>query len=110
MKPFKFAFHGILLAFKQRNFVIELTCGLIVITTMPFLNYTNLEKAILFLIIFLVLSAETLNTAIEKTIDLACPKPHKLAAQAKDLAAGAVLLLAICSLIIASLIILPKII
>jgi len=109
MKSFKFAFAGILLSFKQRNFIIEFICGVIVISTMFFLEYTGTEKAILFLMIFAVLSAETINTAIEKTVDLACKEQNSLAAAAKDLAAGAVLLLSICSVIIACLIILPKV-
>jgi len=109
MKSFKFAFKGIFLAFSQRNFIIEFVCALLVLASFFFLSYTNTEKSILLLLIFAVLSAETINTAIEKAVDLACKEQNKLAGQAKDLAAGAVLLLAICSIIIACLIILPKI-
>lgn len=110
MKNFKYAFRGIGMAFTQRNFIIEFCVGLIVALSMLFFDYTSLEKSILFLMIFLVLSAEIFNTAIEKVIDLVSPERNELAGGAKDLAAGAVLLLSICSLIIAVLIILPKII
>ena len=110
MKCFKYAFQGLGFVFRERNFIISFVCGVLVVFTMFFLDYTNVEKAILFLTIFIVLAFETTNTAIERTVDLACSKQNKLAGQAKDLAAGATLLVAICSIIIACLIILPKVI
>ena len=110
MNCFKYAIKGIISAFSHRNFLIEFCVGLIVIISMFFLDYTHIEKAILFLIIFLVLAAEKINSAIEKVIDIVSPEHNKLAGQAKDLAAGAVLLLAICSIIIACFIILPKVV
>jgi diacylglycerol kinase (ATP) len=39
----------------------------------------------------LVIALELLNTALEGVVDLASPAPHPLARQAKDAAAGAVL-------------------
>jgi diacylglycerol kinase len=110
MKCFKYAIKGIISAFSHRNFLIEFCIGALVVISMFFFDYNYIEKAILFLIIFLVLAAEKINSAIEKTIDIISPEHNKLAGEAKDLAAGAVLLLAICSIIIALLIILPKII
>jgi diacylglycerol kinase len=53
---------------------------------------------------------EAVNSAVEYVVDLASPDYHKLAEKAKDMAAGAVLLAAIGSVIIALIIFLPKII
>ena len=48
----------------------------------------------------LVFAAEALNTAIERLCDLASPDIHPLAKAAKDVAAGAVLVLAASALLI----------
>lgn len=58
----------------------------------------------------LVIGTEMINTAIEAVVDLASPQQHPLAAKAKDIAAGAVLIGAILSVIIGIIIFLPKLI
>jgi len=110
MKSFWYAIKGIGRMFFERSFVIEVVCGALVIISMFVYRYSSIEKAILFIMIFAVLGAEGMNSAIEKTVDLASPGRQKLAGQAKDMAAGAVLLLAVCAIIIAIIIILPKIV
>ena len=50
------------------------------------------EFIALLITITLVLSAELLNTALEKAVDLCCSESSPLARAAKDAAAGAVLL------------------
>ena len=52
---------------------------------------------------------ELMNTAIERTVDLCTEDFHPLAKQAKDIAAGAVFVYAILSVIIGCIIFLPKI-
>jgi len=64
---------------------------------------TRIEWALLSLTVFMVLVAETVNSAIEKTVDLACPERHPVARLAKDMAAGAVLLTALNALVMAVL-------
>lgn len=61
------------------------------------------ETAYLMLTVASVLLAEMVNTAIERTVDLACSgRRHPLAAQAKEIAAGAVLLTALHALFAAA--------
>lgn len=50
--------------------------------------------------IALVLVTEAINTAIEAVVDLASPEVHPLAERAKDVAAGAVLIAAVVSVMI----------
>lgn len=57
----------------------------------------------------LVWVAEALNTAIERVVDLCSPEQHPLAGQAKDLAAGAVLLAAAAAVVIGLIVFLPRI-
>jgi len=54
-----------------------------------------------------VIAAELLNAAIEAVVDLASPNIHPLAKQAKDAAAGAVLVLATGALAIGLLVFIP---
>ncbi|RYD04090.1 hypothetical protein N752_16030 [Desulforamulus aquiferis] len=75
----------------------------------PFLHLTSMEWLSLCSAIFLVLIAESLNTAIEAAVDLTTDEQHPLAGIAKDCAAGAVLLAAIYSLVVAYLVFWPKI-
>lgn len=58
---------------------------------------------LLLLLMAAIISAELMNTAIEAVVDLVSPEQHPLAKAAKDAAAGAVLVLAFVSLIIAVL-------
>ncbi len=54
-----------------------------------------------------VICLEMVNTAIEKTVDLVTSEYHPYAKIAKDVAAGAVLIAAIFSVIIGGIIFLP---
>ncbi len=61
------------------------------------------------LAIGLVWATETFNTALERLVDLCSPQYDKVAGQAKDLAAGAVLLAAVAAAIVGLIIFLPRI-
>ena len=65
---------------------------------------------IIILAMGIVLSAELINTAIERTVDLVTKDYEELAKVAKDAAAGAVLVSSIFVAIIGIIIFLPKII
>jgi diacylglycerol kinase (ATP) len=65
--------------------------------------------AIISIVCSLVLTLELLNTAIESVVDLTVEKTyHELAKVAKDCAAGAVLISAMASLMVAAWLILPR--
>lgn len=105
---FRYAFSGIIAAFDEQNMKIH-GFATIVVVVCGFLTGLNLlEWLILILTIALVIGAEMINTAIENVVDLASPDVHPLAKKAKDIAAGAVLLFAIASVIIGLIIFLPK--
>ncbi len=57
-----------------------------------------------------VLMAEGFNSAVEAVCDMVSPGKHPLIARAKDIAAGAVLLMAIAAFIAGCIIFIPKII
>lgn len=108
-QSFQFAFDGFRFALQtQRNLRIQLVVAIVVITLSTFLSMNNIEWAILFLLIALVIVAEILNTAIEKTIDLIVAEYNPLAKTVKDLSAAAVLFIALTAIGVGLLIYLPK--
>jgi diacylglycerol kinase len=74
-----------------------------------YLKLTNIEWLLVIFVTFLVVISETINTAIERAVDLFTLEDQPLAKVAKDVAAGAVLLAALCALIIGAVVFLPKI-
>lgn len=102
ISSFKYASTGIAHALKtEQNIRIHLLAGVFVIILAIVLKISSLEWAILLLLIAGMIALELMNTAIERTVDLVTNKEyHLLAKQAKDLAAGAVLVYAAIAIII----------
>lgn len=101
LKSFRYAFDGIGYVFRtQKNAQIHLLIIILVLILAVWLAIPLLDMAMIILTIGLVLGAEFINTALEAAVDLASPGSHPLARVAKDVGAGAVLLLAIMAVII----------
>jgi undecaprenol kinase/diacylglycerol kinase (ATP) len=108
---FKHAFNGIKSAVcLEQNFKVEFILGLISILLALAFRINTIEWIIIILCNALVLSLELLNTAIEKVCNFFHPGIHPQIKIIKDVAAGAVLIAAIASMVIAIIIFLPKII
>lgn len=98
---FNAAIQGILYTFKsERNMRVHYFCAAFILMTSLLFNFTKLEIAVLSITVMLVLICEMINTAIEKTIDLITKDYNQLAKVAKDVAAGAVLLSSMISIIV----------
>lgn len=91
----------------QRNMLIHLLLGAVVIVLAFLLRLERWELLFILTAVFAVLAVETINTAVEKTVDLIIEEHHKLAHVAKDVAAGAVLLTAGYAIIVGLLILGP---
>ncbi|WP_025641479.1 diacylglycerol kinase [Schnuerera ultunensis] len=101
IESFNYAVSGIIYTLKtEKNMRIHFIIATIVIILSLFFDFTRLELLILFFSIALVLIAEMINTAIERTVDLITEDYHPLARLAKDIAAGGVLIAALNSLIV----------
>lgn len=84
------------------------TCATLAVGLMGWwLGLSRLEWAVIVLVISLVWTVEFINTALEAVVDLASPQHHPLARVAKDVAAAAVLLASIGSVVIGLLILGP---
>lgn len=105
---FKYAFLGIWYVVRtQRNARIHLSVAFVVVVLGLWLGLSRTEWAIIVLTIGLVLVAEAFNTVAEAAVDLATAEYHPLAKNAKDVAAGAVLLMAMAAVVVGLLILGP---
>ena len=101
LRSFAFAFSGLrYFAVSEPNAWIHAAATVIVIVVGFYLQLTKPEWCWIILAIISVWTAEALNTAFEFLTDVASPEFHPLAEKAKDVAAGAVLISAIGSVLI----------
>ncbi|MER1956140.1 MAG: diacylglycerol kinase family protein [Solibacillus sp.] len=108
LKSFRYAVEGILTATMEQNLRFHILSAVIVVLAGLLTGLSTTEWFMITIVIALVIGAELFNSAIERVVDLASPEIHPLAKQAKDIAAGAVLVFAVASVIIGLLIFLPK--
>jgi len=92
----------------QRNIWIHIFIGMTVLAAALWMEVPPSEVMILILTISLVMVSEMLNTAIEEVVNMVKPQHHPLAALAKNVAAGAVLVAAIGAVLIGVLIFVPR--
>ena len=110
LRSFGHAFRGLrVLLQTQQNARIHALATVLVAAAGALARLSALEWALIALAVVCVWAAEALNTAIEFLVDLASPGQHPLAAKAKDVAAGAVLIAAIGSLIVGILVFGPHV-
>lgn len=109
LRSFVYAAKGIAVASRGRNFRVQAALAVLAVVLGLVLGLSALEWAAVLICIALVLGGECMNTALEALTDLASPDLHPLAAQAKDCAAGAVLLASIGSLAVGCVLFVPKI-
>jgi diacylglycerol kinase (ATP) len=88
----------------QQNAWIHAAATLIVLAAGLSFGLTRAEWCWIVLAVVSVWTAEALNTAFEFLTDVASPEFHPLAAKAKDVAAGAVLITALGSVLIGLLV------
>lgn len=108
LKSFVYAGKGIrLLIGREHNAWIH--CAAIVVVTIAgfYFGITKTEWTAIVLCFGMVLTAEALNTAIEKLVDMVCPERKPLAGEIKDLSAAAVLLSAIAAAIVGAIVFIP---
>lgn len=108
-RSFGFAASGIRAALRsEQNIRFHFTAAAIVVIAGFLTGLSLYEWIAIVLVIGGMLAFEMFNSSMERIVDLASPDLHPLAKQAKDMAAGAVLVFAIASAIIGLLIFLPK--
>lgn len=111
LRSFYYALRGIGHGVKrERHMRFHLIAALAVVCAGFWLGISRMEWCLVMVCIGSVMGAELFNTAIERLTDLASPGRHPLAGQAKDVAAGAVLVISIAAAIVGALVFIPYII
>ena len=110
LKSFVYAAEGIRhCMMKERNFIVHCCLAVVVIIAGIAFDISNTEWMIVCLNIGTVLGFEMLNTAVERLCNLLHPQHHPFVKIIKDVAAGAVLVVAAIAIICAGFIFFPKI-
>lgn len=110
LRSFGHAFRGLtVLVQTQHNARIHAVAAILVFAAGALLRISPIEWLLITLAVVCVWTTEALNTSIEFLVDLVSPDLHPLAAKAKDVAAGAVLVAAIGSLIVGVLVFGPHV-
>ena len=109
LESFNYAFQGLTHVFRfQRNMRVHIGLAILVLLAALFFDLTRTELLAVLFAITLVFMAELFNTAIESAIDMVTSSFDPKAKIAKDVAAGAVLVAAINSLVVAYLVFADK--
>ena len=109
LRSFRYAFNGIrLLVTKEHNAWIHCFAAVCVIAAGFLLDISQLEWIAVVIVIGAVLAAEAVNSALETLADFVSPEYSEAIKRTKDLAAGAVLLMAIAAAIVGGIIFFPK--
>ena len=111
IKSFAFAWNGIKICFTgELNFKVHILLAAVAVLFGILFNVSINEWIIILFCIAFVLAMEMLNTAIEHLSDIVHHDKHPGIKKVKDIAAGAVLVSAIFSLVTGPIIFVPKII
>jgi diacylglycerol kinase (ATP) len=111
MESFKNAFAGLKHTLKtQRNMRIHFIIAILALLLSVFLKISRTELLMVFFSIFLVISMELFNTAVEIIIDMISSEYNIRAKIVKNVSAAAVLVAAFNAVIVAYLVFLDKLI
>ena len=110
IESFYHASRGFIISFKsERNLRIHVVIAIVVAALALTLHVDASGCALLTLAIGLVITAELINTALERLVDITTNHEfHRIARDAKDTAAAAVLCAALMAALIGAIVFLPK--
>lgn len=110
IQSFKCAGKGVVcVAASEVNFLLHLAAAVCVTVLGFFFRISAGEWAAVILCFGLVMSAEAMNSAVERIVNFISPGHHEKAGEIKDIAAGAVLLTAAAAALVGGIIFVPKI-
>lgn len=108
-RSFRYAFAGLKLLVVQHNAWLHAALTLAAVAAGLVLGIDRMDWLGIVVAIALVWFAEAINTAIEHLCDVVSPGPSEAVHQAKDIAAGAVLICAVAAALIGALVFLPHV-
>lgn len=110
LQALRHAFHGVVYGIRtEKNIQIQLLLGIVVVLFGFIFKVNHIEWLWLTQCIVLVFFAEFINTCLEHIVDTVTNKQYfTWAKHVKDMAAGVVLLVTIYTVIVATIIFIPK--
>ena len=109
LASFRHAAAGLAHVFRtQRNLRLQAVATAAVVAAAIWFRATPLEWLLLILVAGCVITLEMVNTALETVVDMVTSEYREQARLAKDIAAAAVLLMALVAVIVGLVIFLPK--
>lgn len=110
LKSLRFAFKGMLtLVRSEHSIMVQLAIGVLVSILGFLLDISPTEWMLQTICVGMVLSAEGLNTAVEKLCDFVHPGPDPKIGRIKDIAAGGVGFAAVLAIVVGLMIYAPKV-
>lgn len=104
-----YALNGLRVLFlEEHNSRIHIAIVIVVVTAGFLLKISNTEWLVICILIALVFSLEIINSAIENICDYISPQWNEVIKKVKDLAAAAVFVSSVISVICGAIIFLPK--
>lgn len=102
LKSFGFAIRGFVGAVCDEGHLrFHLVAAVYVLVFSLFYHFSAVQTALLVILIALVIAAELFNTAIEKACDAITKEQNEHIKRAKDISAGAVLVMSVAAVIVA---------
>lgn len=110
VRSLRHAWHGFQRALATENsFRIHIAVAILVTVLIVLLDFTRTEMAILVMLMATILILELVNTMVERFVGLLEPRIHSYVGEIKDLMAAAVMIVSVGAVVIAVLLIWPKI-
>ncbi len=107
-KSFGYALSGLATVFRsEQSFRLQVVTAFCVILLGLVFRVTHVEMVVLLLLVASVLILELINSIFERVLDAFKPRLHPIVKEAKDMIAGAVLLMSVFSCVIGVLIFYP---
>lgn len=108
-RSFRYAFAGLRVLMGEHNAWIHCCAAVAAIAAGFLLGISRTEWLAIVLCIGAVLALEAVNTAVEAVCDQVSPQFAPLVKRAKDVAAAAVLIMALAAIVVAGIIFIPRI-
>ena len=110
LKSLRYAFRGMLMLVRsEHSIMVQLAIGVLVSILGFLLDISPTEWMLQTICVGMVLSAEGLNTAVEKLCDFEHPGPDPRIGRIKDIAAGGVGFAAVIAFVVGLIIYAPKV-
>lgn len=110
LKSLRFAYRGMLILVRsEHSIMVQLGIGVLVSVLGYFVGLSRTEWMLQTICIGMVLSAEGLNTAVEKLCDFVHPGPDPRIGRIKDISAGGVGFAAVSAVVVGIIIYGPKV-